>query len=138
MYDISQAIAQALAPICFSILLGWIAGRAKLMPIEYSKALARFVTLFALPIALFLAAAKADPADIFNIRMLLAPLVGFGVTFLLGVLPTATEVSAIAVSRNIYRASAAGSTIASVLMSVVTISAGVAMALVFGRESRWL
>jgi predicted permease len=35
-------------------------------------------------------------------------------TFLMGVLPTATEASAIAVSRNIYRDEAAGSTIASV------------------------
>jgi len=49
-------------------------------------------------------------------------------TFLLGVLPTATEVSAIAVSRNIYRNEAADSTIASVLTSAVTISAGVAVA----------
>jgi hypothetical protein len=49
-------------------------------------------------------------------------------TFLLGVLPTATEVSAIAASRNIYRDGAADSTVASVLMSVLTISGGVAVA----------
>jgi len=70
MHDVTQAIPQALVPICFCILLGWIAGRTKLMPIEHGRALARFVVLFALPIALFLAAAKANPADIFNLRIL--------------------------------------------------------------------
>jgi predicted permease len=84
MSNISQAIAQALTPICFSILLGWIAGRTKVMPVEYGKALARFVVVFALPIALFLAAAKARPSDIFNVQMLLALLVGFGITFVVG------------------------------------------------------
>jgi malonate transporter and related proteins len=49
-------------------------------------------------------------------------------TFLLGVLPTATEVSASAVARNIYRDGAADSTIVSVLTSAITISAGVAVA----------
>ncbi|MGR9400203.1 hypothetical protein ACU8M5_10700 [Rhizobium leguminosarum] len=51
-------------------------------------------------------------------------------TFPLGVLPTATEVSAIAVSRNIYRESAAGGTIVSAIASIFTIAAGVAVALV--------
>jgi hypothetical protein len=46
----------------------------------------------------------------------------------MGVLPTATEVSAIAVSRNIYRDEAADSAIASVLRSAITISTGVAVA----------
>ncbi len=49
-------------------------------------------------------------------------------TFLLGVLPTATEVSAIAVTRNIYRDGAADSTVVSALTSVITISVGVAVA----------
>ena len=86
MQDIAQAIPQALVPICFCILLGWIAGRTKLMPVEHGRALARFVVLFALPIALFLAAAKANPADIFNFKILLALLVGFGITFLTGLI----------------------------------------------------
>lgn len=86
MQDITQAILQALVPICFCILLGWLAGRTKLMPVEHGRALARFVVLFALPIALFLAAAKANPADIFNLKILFALLVGFGITFLIGLI----------------------------------------------------
>jgi predicted permease len=61
-----------------------MAGKLAMMPIEYGRALARFVVLFALPIALFLAAAKANPADIFNVRILFSLLIGFGLTFLIG------------------------------------------------------
>ncbi|KQV68100.1 AEC family transporter [Rhizobium sp. Root1220] len=84
MYGMAQTIAQALAPICFCVFLGWTAGRAKIMPTEYGRALARFVVLFALPIALFIAATKANPRDIFDLRTLLALLAGFGLTFLMG------------------------------------------------------
>lgn len=84
MQNITVTIAHALAPIIFCIFLGWLAGKLKMMPVEYARAMARFVVLFALPIALFLAAAKANPADIFNVRILLALLVGFGLTFLIG------------------------------------------------------
>ena len=41
-----------------------------------------------LPIALFLAAAKANPSDIFDFRILLALLIGFGTTFLIGLIAT--------------------------------------------------
>jgi predicted permease len=54
-------------------------------------------------------------------------------TFLLGVLPTATEVSAIAVSRNIYRELAADSTVASVMGSALSISVGIAIAILVQR-----
>jgi malonate transporter and related proteins len=81
-----STIAQALASICFSILLGWLSGKAKIMPADFSKALARFVIVFALPIALFIAAAKVNAADIFNVRILFALFVGFGATFLIGYL----------------------------------------------------
>jgi predicted permease len=84
MQDIIVTIAHALAPIIFCIFLGWLAGKFKMMPVEYARAMARFVVLFALPIALFLAAARADPADIFNPRILLALFAGFGLTFLIG------------------------------------------------------
>ncbi|TCL68292.1 AEC family transporter [Rhizobium sp. BK251] len=80
----AQTIAQALMPICFCILLGWMAGKTKVMPTEYGRALARFVVLFALPIALFIAATKANPRDIFDIRTFLALLAGFGLTFVIG------------------------------------------------------
>jgi malonate transporter and related proteins len=52
-------------------------------------------------------------------------------TFLLGVLPTATEVSAIAVSRSIYREEASESTILSVLAGILPISIGITAALYF-------
>lgn len=84
MYGILPAIVQALVPIIFCILLGWAAGRSKAMPVESSRALARFVILFALPIALFLAAAKSKPSDIFNVRILLSLFVGFGTSFIVG------------------------------------------------------
>ncbi|MGO7485511.1 AEC family transporter [Rhizobium ruizarguesonis] len=84
MQNILVTTTHALAPICFCIALGWMAGKLEMMPVEYGRALARFVVLFALPIALFLAAAKANPADIFNVRILLSLLVGFGLTFLVG------------------------------------------------------
>jgi malonate transporter and related proteins len=84
MQEIAYTIAQALAPICFCIFLGWMAGKLKLMPLEYSKALARYVVLFALPIALFVAAAKSNPRDIFDGKTILALLIGFGLTYLIG------------------------------------------------------
>src|SRR3954466_9046843 len=84
MQHVGGTIVQALVPISFCIFLGWFAGKTKIMPVEYSRALARFVVLFALPIALFIAAARAKPEDIFNVDSLLALLVGFGVTFLAG------------------------------------------------------
>jgi malonate transporter len=82
--DIIGTIIRALVPIGFCILLGWVAGKRNLMPVDYSRALARFVVLFALPIALFIAAARAKPADLFNVQSLLALLVGFGITFIVG------------------------------------------------------
>lgn len=84
MQEVITTIIRALVPISFCILLGWFAGKRQLMPVEYSRALARFVVLFALPIALFIAAARAKPEDIFNVQSLLALLVGFGATFLVG------------------------------------------------------
>ncbi|MBB3539313.1 MULTISPECIES: AEC family transporter [unclassified Rhizobium] len=84
MQSILATTTHSLAPIAFCITLGWMAGKLGMMPIEYGRALARFVVLFALPIALFLAAAKANPADIFNARILLSLLIGFGLTFLIG------------------------------------------------------
>ncbi len=84
MQNILVTTTHSLAPISFCIALGWMAGKLEMMPIEYGRALARFVVLFALPIALFLAAAKADPADIFNVKILISLLIGFGLTFVIG------------------------------------------------------
>lgn len=84
MQAILVTTTHSLTPICFCILLGWMAGKLRMMPVEYGRALARFVVLFALPIALFLAAARAAPADIFNARILLSLLLGFGLTFVVG------------------------------------------------------
>lgn len=99
--------------------------------------------LFALGLTLSGISLQLNKEVTFNVfvKNILQPIVIFGTaylvglrgallaqTFLLGVLPTATEVSAIAVSRNIYRDRAAGSTLASVLASIFTIAAGVSVA----------
>lgn len=80
----TASILAALAPIVFVVALGWIAGATKLVPVEGSKTLAAFVVVFALPIALFLAAAKADPSKIFDGPTLLALVVGFSGTYAIG------------------------------------------------------
>lgn len=59
-------VVTALAPILFVVGLGWLAGATKAMPGEASGYLATFVVRYALPISLFLAAAKASPAEMFN------------------------------------------------------------------------
>jgi predicted permease len=101
--------------------------------------------LFALGLTLSGISLHLNGEIVFNVivKNVLQPVVIFGAayllglrgallaqTFLLGVLPTATEVSAIAVSRNIYQESAAGGTLVSAIASIFTIAAGVAVALV--------
>lgn len=81
-------ILQALSPIVFVIGLGWIAGATGAMPEAAPGILARFVIHFALPTALFLAAAKADPTQLFHpglLAALAAGLIGvYAVAFVVG------------------------------------------------------
>lgn len=65
-----DAIATALAPIIFVTALGWFAGARSILKPEASGILAAFVVRFALPLALFLAAATAKRGDILNPQLL--------------------------------------------------------------------
>lgn len=79
-------IAQALAPIVFVTALGWCAGRWQLMPKEANKILATFVVTFALPISLFLAAARTQPNQILNLPYVATLAAGLIGVWLLGLL----------------------------------------------------
>lgn len=61
-----STILSALAPIIFVTALGWFAGARGIFKREASGVIAAFVVKFALPLSLFVAAAKAKPADILN------------------------------------------------------------------------
>ena len=77
-------ILTALSPILFVVGLGWLAGAIKAMPEEASGYLAKFVIQFALPISLFLAAAKASPAQMFHPAFLLTLGIGLIVPYIIG------------------------------------------------------
>ncbi|MDQ7912654.1 AEC family transporter [Pseudomonas sp. 102515] len=81
-----ETISQALAPIVFVTLLGWCAGRWKVLPQTASKPLATFVVTFALPIALFLAAAHTRPEQILNLPYVATLATGLIGSWLLGLL----------------------------------------------------
>ncbi|MDR6231525.1 malonate transporter [Pseudomonas sp. SORGH_AS199] len=81
-----ETISEALAPIIFVTLLGWGAGRWKVLPQTASKPLATFVVTFALPIALFLAAAHTRPEQILNLPYVATLATGLIGVWLLGLL----------------------------------------------------
>ncbi|MDT3720056.1 AEC family transporter [Pseudomonas oryzihabitans] len=81
-----ETIGQALAPIVFVTLLGWCAGRWGVLPQAASKTLATFVVIFALPIALFLAAANTRPEQILNLPYVASLAAGLVGVWLLGLL----------------------------------------------------
>ena len=74
-------IATALLPILFVVGLGYVAARADIIPSCGAGILSKFVVDFALPLSLFLAAAKASPSDLSNWRYGLALLAGLLGTF---------------------------------------------------------
>ena len=75
-------IATALLPILFVVGLGYAAARANIIPSSAAGMFSKFVVDFALPLSLFLAAAKAKPSDLSNWRYGLALLAGLLGTFL--------------------------------------------------------
>ncbi|WP_273807855.1 MULTISPECIES: AEC family transporter [unclassified Pseudomonas] len=81
-----ETISQALAPIIFVTVLGWGAGRWKVLPQTASKPLATFVVTFALPIALFLAAAHTRPEQVLNLPYVATLASGLIGVWLLGLL----------------------------------------------------
>ncbi len=78
----TATIASALLPILFVVGLGYAAARAGIIPSSAAGIFSKFVVNFALPLSLFLAAAKAKPSDLSNWRYGLALLVGLLGTFL--------------------------------------------------------
>jgi len=102
-----ETIAQALAPIVFVTALGWCAGRWRVMPAEASKILAAFVVTFALPISLFLAAAKTRPEQILDL-----PYVATLATGLIGVWLLGLALGRVRGGRNWREATLRGITVA--------------------------
>lgn len=67
-----EVISKALGPIIVGGGVGWLAGYSGFIKREYAQAFADFVVKIALPIALFIAAANANPAIILNFDYALA------------------------------------------------------------------
>ncbi|WP_375410939.1 AEC family transporter [uncultured Methylobacterium sp.] len=80
-----EVIASALLPILFVVGLGYVAARWNIIPGNAAGAFAAFVVKLALPLSLFLAAAKANPSDLSNTSYVLAFVVGFMATFAIGI-----------------------------------------------------
>ncbi len=80
-----DVIAGALLPILFVVGLGYLAARLDIIPGSAAGNFAAFVVKLALPLSLFLAAAKAKPSDLSNTSYVLAFVVGFMATFVLGI-----------------------------------------------------
>lgn len=78
--NLIHTILASLLPIFFVTGLGWCSGRRGWLKDDATETLAPFVIKFALPLALFLAAAKADRSQILN-----APFVG---TLFVGIIGT--------------------------------------------------
>jgi len=76
-----SAVMNGVIPLFAVILLGFGAGRLGWLPAEASRALSRFVFLFAMPIFLFDALAFTDPASLARPDLLLLMAGGSAVTF---------------------------------------------------------
>lgn len=76
-----ETISSALGPIIVGGGVGLLAGYTGFIKREYSQAFADFVVKIALPIALFVAAAKADPQTILNADYALAMGLGLVLAF---------------------------------------------------------
>lgn len=77
-------ITQALAPVVFVTVLGWIAGHWRVLPESAGAVLSGFVVRFALPINLFLAAAAMDPKSVLNGPYLATIAIGFMAIWAIG------------------------------------------------------
>ncbi len=85
---ITSIIFSALLPILFVAFLGWLAGRMGLFGQQSTTTLSTFVVRFALPLSLFLAAARTKPEQLTDARYALSLAIGlvgtYGLGFLLG------------------------------------------------------
>lgn len=79
-------ILAALGPIAFGMVIGWVSGKTGFINQEYAKAYAEFIIKIALPLALFLAAAKSSSAVLLNLNYFLALAAGLMGTYIIGFL----------------------------------------------------
>jgi hypothetical protein len=77
-------IINALAPVAFVILLGWLAGRYGIIEVAASNALAVLVLDFCLPADLFIGTASASPGELEDWRFFVAIAVGLLAIYLAG------------------------------------------------------
>jgi predicted permease len=77
-------ITNALAPVAFVILLGWLAGRYGVIEAAASSALAVLVLDFCLPADLFIGTASASPGQLEDWRFFVAIAVGLLAIYLAG------------------------------------------------------
>jgi malonate transporter len=78
-----RAVIDVVFPVFGLILVGYLAGRFKLLGQESSEALNRFVYFFALPALLFVGMARVPAHDVLNLPFLTAFLGGIVIVFLL-------------------------------------------------------
>ncbi|HEX2113485.1 MAG TPA: AEC family transporter [Alphaproteobacteria bacterium] len=76
-----QAVVDVVLPVFGLILVGYLAGRLKLLGQESSEALNRFVYFFALPALLFIGMARVSAQDVLNLPFLAAFLGGIVIVF---------------------------------------------------------
>lgn len=79
-------IFSAMLPIVFVAFLGWLAVRMELFGPNSITTLSTFVVRFALPLALFLAAARAKPSDLTDAAYIASLAAGLIGTYVLGIL----------------------------------------------------
>ncbi len=82
----TYTIAAALLPIIFVVGLGYAAAWADIIPSSAAGVFSKLVVDFALPLSLFLAAAKSKPSDLSNWRYSVALLAGLLGTFVIAAL----------------------------------------------------
>lgn len=78
-------IISALAPVAFVMLLGFLAGKTKLINAEGAKSLSTAVVNFALPCILFVSIFSFSPKQFENIPYVLTLLIGIALPFFLAV-----------------------------------------------------
>ncbi|HVJ54206.1 MAG TPA: AEC family transporter [Aliidongia sp.] len=82
----TSIILSALLPILFVAFLGWLAGRMALFGPQATTTLSTFVVRFALPLSLFLAAARTKPEQLTDARYALSLAIGLIGSYVLGLL----------------------------------------------------
>jgi hypothetical protein len=78
-----QAVVDVVLPVFGLILVGYLAGRFRLLGQESSEALNRFVYFFALPALLFVGMARVPAHDVLNLPFLAAFMGGVVIVFVL-------------------------------------------------------